>query len=555
MTAVDWLRPANTVYHRTFGAGMIDRVDAGSVQVHFDRVGRKNVRAEFLSPAPPTGLSGFGATATEKIEPVDLWARVDPPALPAGVLPDVIERFATVRGEMMGCDPAGLAIAALSVCSALISDRIKLRMKRHDDYTECARLWVALVGLPSTKKSPAIGAAVKPLFALDAELAREHRLAMARYEEMKKAGEPAVRPPNRRLRIEDVTVEKSQEIIADSPDGVLCFQDELTRFFGSMEPYSGAKGASADRGYWLQAYNGGSYSVARVGRGQVEIENLSVCLLGGVQPDVMRRIAGDTQDDGLLQRMIPVVLRPATLGKDEPMPDVAREYAWLARRLHEMQPPLRGGGGNLGDLTTELVLDDDAQAIRLDLEGWHMDMSGLEIVNRKLASAIGKYDGLFGRLCVAFHCIDNAGEESLPRVVTGGTAQRVAALLHSFLLPHAIAFYREIVGLSDDHELLTEVAGFILAHPEEKEMTFRNFGRGSSMMRRCKDARAAEVILERLEGFGWLYRKPLERNQSANRWMVLPQVHTVFAERAKKEKARREKVREMIAEICREAAE
>ena len=495
------------VSHRRFGVGVVERIEGVTAQVSFSRYGTKHVRPEYL--AEPN------ASHEPQPDPVDLWARFDPPELQTGVLPSTIERFARVRGEMMGADPAGLAMAALVVCSALISDRIQLRMKRHDTWTESARLWGALVGLPSTKKSPIVSAAVKPLFAIDAELAGEYREAKAEYDRLKDSAERPAMPRNRRLRIEDTSVEASQASIADSPDGVLCFQDELSRFFGSMERYSGKGGASADRGYWLQSFNGGSYSVARVGRGQFDIENLSVCLLGGVQPDVIRRVASDTLDDGLLQRMIPVILRPASLGKDEPMPDVVREYDWMARKLHAMLPPSAGGVGNLADTDAQLVFDDDAQEIRRDLEARHLEMSSLEIVNRKLASAVGKYDAIFGRLCIVWHCIEHAGEDRLPRVITVDTAARAAEFLHGFILPHAIAFYREIIGLSDNHELLTEVADFLLTHPEIEEATFRTFGRGSSSMRKCKDTKAAETILERLEAFGWLSKKPTERNQTS----------------------------------------
>ena len=46
------------------------------------------------------------------------------------------------------------------------------------------------------------------------------------------------------------------------------------------------------------------------------IQNLSVSLLGGIQPDLIRKVAADTHDDGLLQRQSPVILRPATVGTD-----------------------------------------------------------------------------------------------------------------------------------------------------------------------------------------------------------------------------------------------
>ena len=67
--------------------------------------------------------------------------------------------------------------------------------------------------------------------------------------------------------MQDTTIEAAQEILKDSPDGVLLYQDELSGWFGSMDKYSGARGAAKDRAFWLQAYNGGPYTVNRIGRG------------------------------------------------------------------------------------------------------------------------------------------------------------------------------------------------------------------------------------------------------------------------------------------------
>ena len=66
-------------------------------------------------------------------DPVDLWAKFDPPPLPRGLLPQVIEDFAFDRGRMMGGDVAGIAVGALAVCGAAIPDRIRLQPKKHDE--------------------------------------------------------------------------------------------------------------------------------------------------------------------------------------------------------------------------------------------------------------------------------------------------------------------------------------------------------------------------------------------------------------------------------------
>ena len=177
---------------------------------------------------------------------------------------------------------------------------------------------MALVGDPSTMKTPMMSAAAKPLRRIDNEMARDNQDAMDEWlrlpkEEQKKTP----RPKQPRAMMMDTTIEAAQEILKDSPNGVLLDQDELSGLFGSMDKYSGARGAQKDRAFWLQAYNGGSYTVSRITRGNVHIPNLSVSILGGIQPEPIRKLADGGEDDGLLQRFIPIVLRPAVGGRDE----------------------------------------------------------------------------------------------------------------------------------------------------------------------------------------------------------------------------------------------
>jgi hypothetical protein len=494
---------------------------------------------------PPESEDHIGGAATSAGDPVDLWGSFDPPELPQGLLPPMIEDFARANGAQMGADPAGLAMAALATCAAAIPDAVQIKVKRHDDWTESARLWVALMGPPSAKKSPIISAATGPLCRLDVDMMKEWQSRVADYEALsaeEKKG--TTRPKQTRLRIEDATVEAAQQVLEGSPWGVLLLQDELSGFFGAMDKYNGGKGAQADRAFWLRSFNGGQFALNRVGRGAAIIENLSLSMLGGIQPEPLRRIAGDSVDDGLLQRLFPITLKTATMGRDEPMPPVNAAYRALIEDMRNTAPPGFGGVG-------VLELDDGAQAIRRDLEARHLDLQSLETINRKLASHIGKYDGIFARLCVVWHCIENAGQE-LPATVTESTAQRVADFLEGFLLAHSMAFYSGVLGLSDDHDRLTAIAGHILTHGLER-ITNRDVQRGDRTMRGLKE-HEIRPLLEQLDALGWLDRIDPPRPSSPPHWQVNPAVHAKFTDRAARENERRSKARATIQDLSRGAA-
>ena len=471
------------------------------------------------------------SAAAEDIEPVNLWGQFDPPPLPQGLLPETIECFAREEAELMGVDPGGIAIAALAVCAAALPDHTQLQVKRHDpNWLEAARLWVGLIGNPSTKKTPIILRVAKPLKRLDAELWRRYVVEMERYDQLSRdERKHAERPKQQRLRLEDTTIEAAQEVLKDSPDGVLCIQDELAGWFGAMDKYAG-RGATKDRAFWLQSFHGGPYALNRVSRSNAMIENLSVSLLGGIQPEPMRKIAADTIDDGLLQRLVPIVLQRGSVGQDAPR--VSRDYDALIIQLHERPPP-----------PYPLQFTDAALAIRHQLEQRHLDLMACEIINRKLAAHIGKYDGLFARLCLLWHCIE--GNDDL--IITEHTAQRVADFMHRFLLPHATAFYADMLELSDDHDRLTKVAGYILAKKLSR-VTNRDVQRGSRAMRGLERLEI-ESIFEQLEALGWLMRTPSPYRSTPLHWQVNPEVHRRFAERAVRETTERAKEREILQEM------
>lgn len=517
------------------------------------KAGPAEVRAAEVPAAedPAAGPAAAGDATVDEMAPVDLWSGFAPPDLPGGLLPPVIEDWAVAQSELMGSDAGGLAMAGLAVAAAALPDRIAVQVKVHDPgWREPARIWVALVGDPSTKKSPTLSAAARPLVRIDAELFRTFAAAHAAHERLSpEEKRAALRPKHYRKRLEDTTIEAMQEVLKDSPDGLLVLQDELSGWFGSMDKYAGNRGAARDRAFWLQGFNGGEYALSRITRGSALLPNLSVCVLGGIQPEPVRRLVGEAVDDGLIQRLFPIVLRPARLGRDAPPPaGVLDAYERAVEGLFRMRPP-PPSGLTIGSVeTAPLRFDDGAQAIRRDLEAHHLRLVSCEAVNRKLAAHLGKYDGLFARLSVLFHCLDHWREASPPPVIPAATAERVARFMSRFLMPHAAAFYGTVLGLSDDHDRLTAVAGYILAHGLS-EVTCRVVERSVRQMRGL-DRPDVLRVLHQLEVLGWLDPVPLAKPGAAPRWVVNPAVHRLYADRAEAEVARREAAREAIRSLA-----
>ncbi len=507
---------------------------------------------EILEPAAndnkaPVFTAGFGA-------PLDVFGVQPPPALPLDVLPAALVPYVRDQADLTGCDPAIIALGALVAAAACITDGVKLQPKRHDPtWTESARLWVAFVGDPSTKKSPAISKAVRHVKRIDHRMAEENARAFAehkdqhdQWKEAKKADkslsalEPKP-PAMQRLVVEDITVEALTEVLKDNPRGVLTLKDELTGWFASMDAYKGAtKGASMDRAHWLEAYNGGRRSIDRITRGSVVVPNWSTCIIGGVQPDMMRRVASGMGNDGLLQRFMVLVARPAVLDEDR-APDMAAMDAF--GRLFDH---LAG----IGPSTNVVKLSEEAHQSREKVARYAKRMIDA-FDNPHVQAWLGKWDGLYARLLLTYHVIDCATDGVYPteRLVDGETADKVERLLCGTLLHHAIHFYAEIVDANDRQEHVRQLARLILAKNFER-ITKRDISLLWKASRRLEWWELRQVI-DSLCTMDWLTPDPdaLDTDGKPRAWYVNPAVHSMFSDAARREQERRRAATETLREI------
>ncbi|WP_210756853.1 DUF3987 domain-containing protein [Caldichromatium japonicum] len=122
------------------------------------------------------------------------------PAFDAGtLLPAALRRWVMDEAERMPCPPEFIAAAALVALGSIIGARCAIKPKARDSWLIVPNLWGGIVGDPSAKKSPAWGAALKPLDRLIAKALEEHRAALADYETAKVVFDAGARRAGRRL--------------------------------------------------------------------------------------------------------------------------------------------------------------------------------------------------------------------------------------------------------------------------------------------------------------------------------------------------------------------
>jgi hypothetical protein len=488
--------------------------------------------------------------------PLDVFGIQPPPELPMSVLPPSLVSYVQDQAELTGCDAGIIGLGALVSAAACITDGIKLQPKRHDPtWTESARLWVAFVGDPSTKKSPAISKAVRHIKRLDHSMAESNATAMADYKwqheswkEAKKASKNGAAPPPepkapavQRIMVEDITVEALTEVLKDNPRGVLTLKDELTGWFAGMDAYKGGgKGASMDRAHWLEAYNGGRRTIDRVTRGAVVVPNWSTCIIGGIQPDMIRRIASSMGNDGLLQRFMVFCARPAKLDADR-APD-----------MNAMQ--------RFGDLFDHLASLQACENVVTLSEEAHLSREKVARYAKRLIDAIdhahiqawlGKWDGLFARLLLLYHVIACANQRVHPSdyCVNGETADRVERLMCGVLLHHAIHFYSEVLDANDKQENIRQLARLILAKKLDR-VTKRDITVMWKASRKM-DWWETRTIIDQLCTLCWLEpdSSAIDTDGKPRAWHVNPAVHETFSRQALREAERRKDAVEALREL------
>ena len=459
----------------------------------------------------------------------DPWAELVPPPFPIDTLPPVLRSFAEDRARVSGADPCAIAWASLSACSAALNGSIRLRMKKHDLWSVPPAIWVALVGRSATTmKTPTIEAAWSPLLRAQHVDLADYRLKHAAWKALPRKERDAIEEPHprRRLVSHDGTMEALQDILGRQDRGVGVLRDELSGWLGSLEKYGGQKAASADRAFFLQAFNGGPNVVDRVTRKMIAIENLLVTICGGIQPERLQQFA-NLSDDGLWQRFVAIIVADAARGQDQPPgPAVANYHAAVNSMLE-----VRGG--------IQVGLCDAAHEIRADVEARLFDLVQSNVLGPRFASFCGKLPGIWGRLCIVLNYLDPTPGGSL--IVSHTTAKRAEQLLFCSVIPSAARVYAVTGGTGEDAEATQSVAGYILAKHKDRVLA-SDLARNVRVCRGQPLQRVQAVVSPLVAG-GWLVP---EKEWNPFGWVVSPGVHIQFAARASREAARRAAIHEMF---------
>jgi hypothetical protein len=418
----------------------------------WDRAGEEIAKRRSGEEFRPEDGPEPAPTPSEWPEPLDLFgADVTIPVLTPAHLPGALAGFVFDLAERMGIDPAMPALFSTIACASVMSDASWFLQPTVDaSWQEQARLWGGAITDPGEKKTPTLNRCVRPIEQLEQASRRQHAAAMqqhkadhALWKSVKNNPNPEPQPPKlARYLVDDFTIEALSDVLRDradpdatmyaAADKVLVRKDELAEIFASLDRYSSGSGGK-DRGPYLRLYNGGFFPIDRIKRGAMACPNWSGCVVGGIQPDPIRRIAVRSVDDGLLQRMLYFVgTGPRTPVERLEDSLACSRYDRLFPTLARLQAPM------------SVVLHPDAKRLFDDTRAMLAQVLKQPDLSKRLVTSLAKWDGTLARLALTFHGIELADElnQGGPArkeiLLLPDTMQQATGYMRDVLLPHLI---------------------------------------------------------------------------------------------------------------------
>ncbi|MBO1904030.1 DUF3987 domain-containing protein [Microvirga sp. 3-52] len=449
----------------------------------------------------------------------DAWnafARPAVPSFPLDALPLTLRAFAEERAVASGADINAYAMAVLTMLAGVVDHRVVLKPKRyHDDLLISPVLWTLIVAPPSARKTAIMRDAHRAIDRLDERDIGAYQVAVAEEEERAKAEErkPEKVPPPRHRILTDATSERLCDLLSHQDSGAILIRDELAGWIGAMDKYGGGgRGAAQDRSIWVRAFDGGPYTQHRLTAGDRRVRNLSVAVIGSIQPERLAEM-GRLDTDGLLQRFLPVMMGDAQPYRDDERDiGVERALTALIDRLDLVRPGT-------------FLLSDEG---RTHFARFTDDMTKAGRItdpSPAFGSFLAKLPRTLGAIALILHLVDIA--EGRCGVTDDVSDQALAAaerIVREFLIPHGAAFYDLQTG-GQAHSRARQIATAIIKH-KGPIIQLRDLMRATRALKGMTREDALKQLFS-FEAGGWL--TPVERGPYNTAWHITPNLKERFA--------------------------
>lgn len=516
---------------------------------------------QFEKQTSPLVESINSATTVRKL---DVWPepnmeifnrfREKPPVFPLEYLGKWGE-WARQQAELMSAPADYVAGALLGAGAGLIGNARWVRA--WGNWEQPAVLWIGLCGDASTGKTPGIDIVFDIITSkIEPDLAEDHKGELARIagkvEDAKywesewqkdcvtaqEAGRPSPTKPEKALMpempqrpryvISDITSEKIGSLFPACPKGFITKRQELAGWIGGFDRYGGG----SDRQFWLECYDGKSFTIDRVKLNEpINIPNLSISVIGGIQPDRLQSMLVDGDDDGFLARLLMIWpdKRRFSIPKHgvptAPIEEKLRQLASL--KLEESYVNESGRSESVPK-----VVPLSADAIET-LGEWRQERQDFEDgLDGKLLSHQGKLYGAVLRLALILEFLNWELGDPEPKFVSKLSVVRAIALADDYFFPMARRVYQD-AGLSQVERDASRIAKAILRNSVEG-FNARDLSRGyidGNSIQKFKSTSRRDSALDLLIDAGVIAEDPAREGETpgkkAKNYLVNPKIFEI----------------------------
>jgi DNA primase catalytic core len=381
---------------------------------------------------------------------------------PLEVFPAPLREYVEVCARALPVPPDFVAAPIMAVLATAIGHARKFVIK--ESWQEGPRLFLAVVGDPGSRKSPALGKANDPLkerqkhYKKLYDAAQDDYLAqLTTYETAKGSRKQSASPEHpgdapelAQVMTTDATFAALIELHAKNPRSLLLFQDELSGWVMGMDQYKSGKGN--DRQRYLSAWNGDDITVNRKGKPAQMVPNPHISVSGGIQPDILPTLQTSQGADGFVDRILfsyPKTVKAKSFSFDD---DVTREHVAGYRKVVSNLWHLKQAETADGPQPKPLKMTEDAEDVFkawIDHHNEELEAPGLD---RKLRGAWAKMPGYFARFALILHLAAYAAGEEISETISAMSIGKAADLVEYFK-SHAARVYKQLGDNPEDKSL------------------------------------------------------------------------------------------------------
>ena len=512
---------------------------------HPDPAGASSPNTEPFLLLGPNSETSTDDGETQSPRPLPTALLPVPPFDAEKLLPRILRRYVLDGAERLQVDASFVAVPLIIALGSVLGNRIGIRPRIRDDWTEFPNVWGAIIGRPSTLKSPAINEGMRPLRKLEAAANAKHKQAMSEWKQAAAAsevyrnaakanataaakkgspfnaatlvqGDDDEAPPCRRFSTQDATPESLHAILTapGNATGVAIINDELT---GLLARLNDADRGAVLRSFLLSGWSGNVPAVSdRIGRGlNLRVEKCCLSVFGGIQPGKMAALIDGAnresiEDDGWMQRLQLLVWPDPPndfISLDRaPCADAYAEVLCLFEDVEATQGwELNGADYDVAKKESYLRFTQDASVVFDDWLVAETKAIRAAVANGEYGAAIEshfiKYRKLVSALALIFHVADEIEKPA----VTLECLERALAWL-PYLKAHAMRVYGS--GGNNVANASTRIIQRIKKGELPRTFTARDVKRPS--WSGLSDGKTVDSALEMLVSYGWLAARERE---------------------------------------------